>query len=188
MEVNIYDFDGTIYDGDSSIDFFKFSIKHNKKILLCIPKIIIYYCLYFFKIKTKTEVKQCFFSFLRKISDIDSLVENFWLLYKKKIKKFYMNKTHDNDIIISASPEFLLENICKQLKVKDLIGSNVDKKNGKFLGCNCKGMEKVRRFKEKYPNAIVNEVYTDSLSDQPIIDIAKTAYIVNKNNLKLIKK
>ena len=36
-EVNIYDFDGTIYDGDSSIDFYLFCLKRNFKILLCLP-------------------------------------------------------------------------------------------------------------------------------------------------------
>ena len=32
--MNIYDFDGTIYDGDSSIDFFKYSLKKHKNLFL----------------------------------------------------------------------------------------------------------------------------------------------------------
>ena len=69
----------------------------------------------------------------------------------------------------------------------DLIGSEVNKKNGKFFSENCKGLEKLKRFKEKYPDAIVNEVYTDSLSDKPIIEIGKKAFLVKKNNIERLK-
>ena len=27
MKINLYDFDGTIYDGDSTFDFFKYELK-----------------------------------------------------------------------------------------------------------------------------------------------------------------
>lgn len=32
--VNVYDFDGTIYDGDSTIDFYKFCLKKYKNMLV----------------------------------------------------------------------------------------------------------------------------------------------------------
>ena len=35
--INVYDFDKTIYDGDSSIDFYKYCLKNNKKVLLQLP-------------------------------------------------------------------------------------------------------------------------------------------------------
>ena len=31
--INSYDFDKTIYDGDSSADFYKYCLKRNKKVL-----------------------------------------------------------------------------------------------------------------------------------------------------------
>ena len=30
--MNVYDFDKTIYDGDSSVDFYKFSLKRHPKL------------------------------------------------------------------------------------------------------------------------------------------------------------
>ena len=56
--------------------------------------------------------------------------------------------------------------------------------NGKIKGNNCYGEEKVTRFNQKYQKAIVNEVYTDSLSDLPIMNLGKQAYIVSKNKIK----
>ena len=49
--INIYDFDKTIYDGDSSIDFFKYCIKINKKCLRILPKLALAIILYLLKIK-----------------------------------------------------------------------------------------------------------------------------------------
>ena len=74
MKINVYDFDGTIYDGDSSIDFFRFCFMKNKKCLLIIPNLIIHYFLYFLKKKNKTEVKEVFFSFLKYFDDIDNKI------------------------------------------------------------------------------------------------------------------
>ena len=188
MKVDIYDFDKTIYDGDSSIDFFMFSLRKRCSIIFNVPKIVIYYVLYFLKIKSKKEVKEIFFEFLNRIDDVDLLIKEFWSVNKNKIKKFYLDKkNHDKDIIISASPEFLLKPICQEFKVYDLIASDVDKNSGKFLGENCKGIEKVIRLKDKYKNIKVNNVYTDSYSDQPLIDIANSAYIVRGDDIEKIK-
>ena len=87
MKVDIYDFDKTIYDGDSSIDFFKFCLRKKYSIVFSIPKIILYYLLYFFKIKNKKEIKEVFFGFLNKIDNIDELVKEFWDVNINKIKK-----------------------------------------------------------------------------------------------------
>ena len=84
---------------------------------------------------------------LEKEKDIDKEVKNFWKEHKTKLKKFYMIKDHKNDIIISASPEFLLNPICKELKVKDLIASDVDKKTGHFNKPNNYKEEKVKKVK-----------------------------------------
>ena len=37
--MNVYDFDETIYDGDSTVDFVKYSIIHQPKVLIYFPKI-----------------------------------------------------------------------------------------------------------------------------------------------------
>ena len=38
--MNVYDFDGTIYDGDSTLDFWYFCLKKHPQILLYLP----YHC------------------------------------------------------------------------------------------------------------------------------------------------
>lgn len=181
ITVIAYDFDGTIYDGDSSLDFYKFCLKRKKSICKYWITQLWFFGLYILGIKTKTEMKEVFFSFLKDFDDLEKLVKEFWENHDSKIKKWYLEKEHTNDIIISASPDFLLEIPCQKLKVKDCIASIVDSKSGKFLSENCHGKEKVRRLKEKYGNVIVAEMYTDSSVDLPMIEIAKKGFKVKKD-------
>jgi hypothetical protein len=57
MKYDLYDFDGTIYDGDSGVDLVKFAIKKNPKFLLKFPKIAWYSLKFFLNIGTKEEAK-----------------------------------------------------------------------------------------------------------------------------------
>ena len=173
--INVYDFDGTIYDGDSSIDFFKFALKKDKKVCLKIPLIALAWLGYSLRIKKKEYFKSVFFSFVGLFSDLDSLVGAFWDNNEKKIKKFYLRQHDESDIIISASPDFLLAPLAKKMKFK-LIATDVDKKTGKLLSKNCYGEEKVRRFKETGKQ--IEKFYSDSLSDTPLAEIAKNAFLV----------
>lgn len=183
MKYYLYDFDGTIYDGDSSVDFFKFCLKKDKTIYKMLPKLAINYLAYKSKNITDTQLKEYIFSFLKNFKNIDKVVKEFWETHESKIKNFYLEKKHDQDIIISASPKFLLKPICEKLKVKDLIASDVDKTTGKFKKPNNRGEAKVKEFYKKYPNAEILEMYSDSLHDKPLLDLAKKSYFVKKNKL-----
>lgn len=189
--MNIYDFDKTIYDGDSTLDFYKYSIKKRPYILFRIIKAIIYMVKYKLNIIEKEKAKECFYEFLKDIPDIDKEIIEFWDINNKKIKKCYLNQIQDTDIIISASPEFILKPIITRLgiKEKNLLSSIVDKKTGKYTGKNCYGEEKINRLKEYFKinniseNVIIENAYTDSLSDKPLLNIAKKGYLVKGNKL-----
>ncbi len=184
--INGYDFDGTIYDGDSSVDFYLFCLKKNKKVLLQLPIQIWGVILYILGIIDKTAFKEKVFSFLKRIDNVDDYIKEFWNKKYAKIKSWYFDQKEDTDIIISASPEFLLKPLEKKLNVK-IIATKVDKKTGKFLGKNCYGTEKVKRFKEQIKDKTLKAFYSDSMSDKPIMNISEEAYYVKKDiryNLK----
>ena len=147
--MNVYDFDGTIYDGDSSLDFYKFSVKKNPLIIRYVPIQIWGAILYCFKRIDKTRMKEYFFSFLGGVN-IDETVDEFWNKNRYKIQKWYLNQQQPDDIIVSASPEFLLKVVCDNLGIVHLIASRVDPVNGHFNSLNCKGYEKVKRLVGDY--------------------------------------
>lgn len=179
--MHVYDFDGTIYDGDSSKDFYKFCIKKNKRCLRILPKFFITSLLYILKMKEKEELKSVYFSFVKYFDNIDAVIEEFWKSHKIKIRSWYLNIKKNDDYIISASPEFLLKYITDELQV-NLIASKFNSKTGIIEGKNCYGEEKVRRI-EKVTNKKIMKFYSDSLSDSPLKKIAKEAFIVKKDNI-----
>lgn len=178
--MNVYDFDKTIYSDDSTVDFFLFCLKSRKRTLLSLPKTGLYGLAYVLHFCDKTTFKQAFFGFLKNIKDVDVAVEDFWKQYHLKIQPWYLAKKLPTDIIISASPEFLLGPVCREV---ELIASRVDMKTGAFHGKNCFGPEKVRRLHEKFPGAAIDEFYSDSLSDTPLALLAEAAYIVDGTRL-----
>ncbi len=184
MKINLYDFDKTIYDGDSTRDFFFYELKKHPIIVITLFETGLFGLLYLLHIVSKTKMKEHFYKFLKYIKNIDAEVISFWRTHDKNIKKFYQDKDHSHDIIISASPEFLLLPICNKLKVLDMMASRVDKYTGKTTGLNCHDVEKVRRLNEKYTDYKVMEAYSDSVkSDRPILELAKKAYVVKGENL-----
>ncbi len=180
--INAYDFDKTIYDGDSSVDFYLYCLKRNKKVLLSLPIQIYGLILYILGIIEKTEFKEYVFSYLKRIDDIDKYIKDFWKINYKKIKKWYLDQKEKSDVIISASPEFLLKSLEKKLNVK-VIASKVNKKTGKFESKNCHDYEKKARFYDELEGKNINKFYSDSMSDKPMMDISKNPYLVNKNTI-----
>ena len=182
--MNAYDFDKTIYDGDSTIDFYWHCIKKFPQIILCLPSQIMAAIKYKLKVIDKTTFKEKFYCFFKKVPDIDREVINFWDKNDHKIKKWYINQKKEDDVILSASPEFLLYEVCDRIGVKNLIASRVDRSTGKYTGDNCYGKEKLRRFYQKYPNEIIDEFYSDSYSDEPIAKVARESFIVSKEMIR----
>lgn len=181
--IKVYDFDKTIYDGDSTIDFYLYCLKKHKDIIFLLPIQIYAMILYKLKIKEKEYFKEKFFIFLNKIPNTDNYVKEFWKLNQKKIKSWYLNQKESTDIIISASPEFLLMPLKKNLKIDKIIATKVNKKTGKFEGKNCHDAEKVIRFKQEC-NKKISEFYSDSMTDKPMMQLSKKAYLVKKNEIK----
>jgi phosphoserine phosphatase len=72
---------------------------------------------------------------------------------------------------------FLLAKIRKQLEV-ELLASDVDVKTGRLLRPNLRGVEKVKVYKMRYEGTPIDNFYTDSLSDKPMMDLAENAHLV----------
>lgn len=181
--MNVYDFDKTIYNGDSTLDFYFYCLKKHPIIIFSLPRQICGAIKYKLKIIDKTQFKEEFYSFFTKLKCIENDVNNFWNLNQSKIKDWYINVQTIDDVVISASPKFLLQEICNRMNIHHLIASEVDPKTGKYSGLNCYGKEKVKKFFENFPAEIVDKFYTDSYSDIAMACLAKKAYIVKQDNI-----
>ena len=181
--MNTYDFDKTIYINDSSADFYKWCLKrHPAAMAKTLPRSLAKALLYALgKIDTK-ELKQQLFSFLSDVDYIERETELFWDEKIGGIGQWYLKRQRPDDLIISASPEFLLRPVAKRLGFA-LIATPMDEKTGEITGINCHDNEKVRRFYEEYPDAHTEEFYSDSLTDSPMARIADKAFMVDHGKL-----
>ena len=177
--MNVYDFDKTIYSHDSTVDFFKFLAKRQPLALVRnVPCFITGGLGYILHLHSKTKMKESFYHSFCYVKDIDSEVKTFWDQHRQYIYPWYLDQQKADDMIISASPYSLLQEITGRLGIKHLLASEVDKSTGKYNGENCWGKEKVNRLKKVIENPRIENFYSDSFSDQPLADLAEKAYMI----------
>ena len=182
--MNVFDFDGTIYAGDSTRDFFAFCLKKYPQTWLSLPRTGICAVGFLLRLLPKTRFKQNFYRFLRGVPDIEKAVEQFWQEHMRNIQAWYWKVRAEGDLVISASPEFLLEIPCRQLGILPPIASRVDGKTGVYTGTNCHGREKVRRFHAQFGQVSVEKFYSDSKSDSPMAELAEQAFFIQKGQVR----
>lgn len=181
-----YDFDKTIYDGDSTTDFFFYIIFHRPYLLIFIPYFLVVLLCYALKIVSKKQIKQLLFFFVPWHKNINKIVNKFWQKHANKVFDWYSTQKQPDDIIISASLDFILEPIMDVLAIENWLSTKFDVKTGKIFGENCYGEEKLIRFKNVYSNISLDAFYSDSMSDLPMMKYAKEAYLVkNKKPVKI---
>ena len=183
--MNVYDFDGTIYNGDSGVDFVKFMFRKKKMLVL---KYLVFSLKYTIRYKLKKisfkEMKQNLFAFVKEVDNLKSFTEEFAEIHKNNIKDYYLSLRRDDDLIISASLDFYLIPLCNKMNINNVLCTKYDVENGMIIGENCKGDEKVRRFNEAYgSNAVIENAYGDSKNDVPIIKRALEGYIIKGNEI-----
>ncbi len=182
--MNVYDFDQTIYFPDSSYDFFRYCLKRFPSAVLPVLPAGIALALAYRRGRVGAkELKQQLFSFLSRLDDTDRIVADFWSSHRRKLQSWYLKQKRDDDLIISASPEFLLLPVARELGVR-LIATRMDRATGQITGENCHDEEKVKRFFASYPDGKINSFYSDSLSDRPLAALAERAFLVKNGQLK----
>ena len=154
--MNAYDFDETVYYGDSEFHFIEYI---------------------FAKYPSMKKYAR------RYLDNVDKELAEFWVTHEKNLKKWYLDVKTTGDVIVSATPGFILEPIAEKLGVK-LIATRMDKKTGELSGTYNYGDEKVRRFKEIYGDVRPEKFYSDSYSDEPMAKLAAEAFMVSGDDIE----
>ena len=182
--MNVYDFDNTIYRGDSTFGLVLYCYVHRPKSLFSIPRTALCGLLYAVRMMPKLKFKQNLYHMFVFIPDMEQVVEAYIDSHMDHIKQWYKETQKDDDVVISASPEFLIVPFCRKIGIRTAMASRVDIHTGKYDGENCHGKEKVRRFREIFPDDKIELFYSDSYSDSPLAELADHAYLVKGDQLK----
>ena len=177
MYTIIYDFDGTIFPGDCSIGFgFWCMNRHPKLWFTYFPNLV--------KVMVQRKLGKVpeylkhrkFLSYLTMIDDFEEQIEKYWNKNEKRIASWYLEQKKEDDLIISASPDCLIEPIANRLGVK-FMATEYDREFGVFTNNLMYAKEKAKYiFDHGFP--VIDNFYSDSLSDTPLALCAEKAYLV----------
>jgi phosphoserine phosphatase len=179
--MNVYDFDNTLYRGESIFRFACLFVIKNPSTLKYLKQAIKLYIKYKRNNLSIEQLESTVFNILDSINvskeKIDELVEIFWKKNKKRLNYKLLSQMKENDIIISASPSFLISKL--ELPTKNIFTSQIDLDNKKieFL---CFGENKKKKWNELYKNIKIEKLYTDSFVDMPLMLISNEVYLVKK--------
>lgn len=190
MKVNVYDFDNTIYNGESLVDFILYYMRRDPKIWPHLPLLAVIGIrdsLHLFTVEQAIEAYAAFLEgYYVQMADLTEYIHDFWDRNEKKIKPWYENVRREDDIIVSGTTDFILDEIMHRMGIHRYIGSSIDQQTGKFRRL-CFMENKVTAFQELYPDAQIHNFYTDSMNDRAMIAIAEHAFLVQGNHIKQIK-
>lgn len=208
VKLGIFDVDFTITKKETLMQFFKYMIRKDKKNIKFLPRAIFSGAMYGIGIYDEKKVKETFLKFIDGVDEkeLASIVKEFYgdvlsnILYEDAINMMRNLKSKGYKIyLISASPEFYLNEFYRFKEVDKVIGTKFKFKDGIFMremdGHNCKGEEKVRRLMEelKKDNLEVDfkdsYMFSDSLSDKPLLDLVGHPYLINfkkENDIEIL--
>ena len=188
MLIDVYDFDGTIYDGDSTADYVLYCLRRHPSLLCALPRVALAAARLALRRIGLTAFKSELFAAMSRRIDLEAEAERFWRdgRTRGKLGAWFEKTPRDLPIVIaSASPEFELRHAAAILGVKTLIGTRCERGTGRLVGRNCKGEEKLSRIREAVGDYTVRAMYTDDArADAPLLAIAKERYLVTHGRVQ----
>lgn len=188
--IAVFDFDGTLTREDSLLVFIRYTRGNFRFIsgfILMSPWLIAMKAGLFSNQKGKEMVLRYFFGgmsqsvfddWCRKFAEnrIPALIRPGALEEISRLKRENVEV-----VVVSASPENWLRYWTLSHGLS-LVGTQLQVKNGlitgRIEGKNCHGTEKVRRIREKYPDATTEIIagYGDTKGDLPMLELASSRY------------
>lgn len=198
MKLAIFDVDYTITKKETLLEFYKFMLKRDPKLIRFAPRALVSSFFYVFKVFDASRAKENFISFIDGMEqeELLGLTKEF---YKKTLSRIFYEDAIDTMkrlknkgfkiYLISASAQFYLDQFYNIEEVDKVIGTIFKCEQGKYSrkieGENCKGESKVKRllkvikeenievdFKQSY-------MFSDSLSDSPLFELVGHPYLIN---------
>lgn len=180
--MKVFDFDNTIYDGESMVDFFYFICEKKPQLQKYKSIVDKFIFLYHHNLVPMTLVKTMINKYKNEVNfntdNYKKYVDEFWKTHKTKIRKEMLAKISKDDVIMTASVNVLIDPIKKKLKTKNIYTSivNVEKKEIEFI---CYKENKAEKFKEIYKDKVIDELYTDSYADKPLMNLSKKVFLID---------
>lgn len=180
--MNVFDFDNTIYNGESGIHMFFFFLRKRPSLLRHAPAVLSGFIRYKRGLVTQEQAMESyghvFHDFLRHVRLRD--FKEFWDIHERHLRRdFFGRYFRPGDLVISASPDLSLKEVCGRLGTDRFIGTRLNLAAARFEFI-CFRENKVKAFREQYPGEEIDNFYTDSMNDKALMDISKHVFMVGR--------
>lgn len=182
--MNCYDFDKTLLRGNTVQRFWWYCLPRFPYLILLFPLAMIAGIFWALHLLPKEIVLRMLEFYEIFVPNKPKLAKKFWDKNEKHLKKWYLNQKRDDDVVVSASPDYLIGEICGRLGVRFI--ATKTHKNGMAKGKHCFGKEKVEEFRKAFPDVVPQSYYSDSMSDSPMFSFAKEGYLVKGETVTLV--
>lgn len=192
MKLVLFDLDGTLTRRDTLWSFLRFyagNLRFFSLTALASPWLILRVLRLVSAETAKRKLLALFLKGKRK-EEIESVGEAFcakrlpWILNEDQMMKLQVHQSAGDKIcIVTASCAVWVEPFCKAQKA-DIIATELDFTNGIFNGNfktpNCKGMEKVRRIKQRYKLEDFEQIiaFGNAGPDDDMLNLAHIKHVV----------
>jgi len=175
--MNAYDFDGTIYASNSTVSFGIWCLRRHPMLCLSYGPRVVWSFVRFKLGKIPNYLMQReLFRYLTLIDDFDEQIERYWDAHESKISPWYLAEKQPDDLILSSSPSCIIAPIARRLGV-NYVATDYDREFGVFLNNLMYAKEKARYIIDHgFP--VIENFYSDSLSDTPLALCAEKAHLV----------
>ena len=128
MRIDVYDFDGTLFDGESTTGFWRYCLRRRPALLRFLPGQAFAGLMVALRLWDATRGKQAFLRYLRGL-DAEAMAQDFWSDPRRLRRLAPWLRRAPGDIpfaIASASPTFLLLPAADRLGADWLVATPVD--------------------------------------------------------------
>ena len=147
--MNVYDFDKTIFSGDCEDYFFEWFFKKYKWPLYHL-NYKFYELLFKCRLIGKTRSREKEYRFLRKVEDLDQVLETYWDAHARHMMAWYLAVKEPTDVIATGSPRFLMEPMVRRLGLTELVATDMDRHTGRINGEFAVKQHKLEAFARHY--------------------------------------
>ena len=102
--MNAYDFDGTIYPSNCTVDFGVWCLRRHPSLCLIYgPRVVWSFVRYKLGKLPNYRMQRELFRYLTLIDDFDKQIERFWDAHVRRISSWYLEQKQPDDLIMSST-------------------------------------------------------------------------------------
>ena len=175
--MNAYDFDGTIYPSNCTVEFALWCMRRHPSLCFTYaPGVLWSVLLYKLGKMPSYRMLRELYRYLSMIDDFDEQIERYWDAHEDRVIPWYLAQKRSDDLIISASPTCIIEPIARRLGV-NCVATDYERELGVLLDNLMYAREKARYIIDHgFP--VIDHFYSDSLSDTPLALCSEHAHLV----------